>query len=60
MYLKDCFLKYRLLLSFINWKSQNILQKNINWYCNNYVEYKIINDYDFLINEKKKSKFQQP
>jgi hypothetical protein len=30
------------------------LTKNINWYFNNYVEYKIINDYDvFLINEKK-------
>jgi hypothetical protein len=30
---------------------KKMLQKNINWYCNNYVEYKIISDYEFLKNQ---------
>lgn len=38
-----------------------LLQKSINWYCNNYVEYTIINDYEFFEINGKRSfpKFQQ-
>jgi len=55
MYLKDLFSNFSFLSSFINW----ISQKNINWYWNNYVEYKIISDYDFFYKSMKKRIFPQ-
>ncbi len=49
MYLKDLIFNFWIFFHLLIENHKTLLQKYINWYFNNYVEYKIVNDYEFFL-----------